>query len=296
MPSRVRQFVLLLLAGLLVSALAPVPSFAAPIKLYMKNGSYQLVSQYEVKGDRVRYYSVERSEWEEIPLALVDFDATKRAQQEEQTEHQKELERAHELETERFERSPAAGFEISPGVRLPQDSGVFAFDGRQVVRLVQSPAEIVRDKKRFALQMVLPGPLLKNQQLVVLAGPRAAIRLGSLQPAFYIQMTDTSGHFVLMPVKSSHDARVVERIQAGVGVGKSGELRDAVPLESKQLAAGVWKITPEHPLAVGEYVLGELVSDKLNLDVWDFGVEGAPTQTQGADEKPPVIRRNPTSN
>ena len=45
-------------------------AFAANIKLYLKDGDSHLVREYEVKGDRVRYYSVERGDWEEIPLAL----------------------------------------------------------------------------------------------------------------------------------------------------------------------------------------------------------------------------------
>ena len=55
---------------------------AASQKLFMKDGTYQLVSRYEVNGDRVRYYSVERSHWEEVPLSLVDLEATKHAQEE----------------------------------------------------------------------------------------------------------------------------------------------------------------------------------------------------------------------
>ena len=43
---------------------------AATVRLYMKDGSYHSVREYETKGDRVRYYSTERSEWEEIPLDL----------------------------------------------------------------------------------------------------------------------------------------------------------------------------------------------------------------------------------
>ena len=65
-------------AVLLLSVLAAPPVAWANQKLYMKDGSYQVVSSYEIQGDRVRYFSVERAEWEEVPTSLVDFDATKR--------------------------------------------------------------------------------------------------------------------------------------------------------------------------------------------------------------------------
>src|SRR5579875_1448305 len=52
-------------------------AWAANIKLYLKDGSYHLVREYQVETDRVRFYSVERSEWEEMPLSLVDLDKTR---------------------------------------------------------------------------------------------------------------------------------------------------------------------------------------------------------------------------
>jgi len=46
-----------------------------------------------------------------------------------------------------------------------------------------------------------------------------------------------------------------------------------LPLERVRLAAGVYELKPAQPLASGEYALGELLSQKLNIDVWDFGID-----------------------
>ena len=119
-------------------------------KLFLKDGTYQLVSSYEVNGERVRYYSVERSEWEEVPLSLVDLEATKRAQEEEKSAQKKQLEEGHEIEKERFDKPPDKGFEVAPGIHLPVEEGVFAFDGTRVIRLIQSTPEVVTDKRRAA--------------------------------------------------------------------------------------------------------------------------------------------------
>ena len=46
----------------------------------LKDGTYQLVRNYEKNGERVRYFSVERDAWEEIPALMVDWEATKKAE------------------------------------------------------------------------------------------------------------------------------------------------------------------------------------------------------------------------
>jgi hypothetical protein len=249
-------------------------------KLFLKDGTYQLVSSYEVHGDRVRYYSVERSAWEEIPSSLVDFEATKRAQEEQKAIQKKELEEGREIEQQRFEKPREVGFEIAPGIHLPQEEGVYAYDGVRVIRLIQSSAEVVTDKRRATLVLAIPAPLLKSRSIVVLTGAKAAVRLQQAQPTFYVQSSDGLGaKLELISVKVVKDSRVVEKAETGrAGTGKPSELRAAAQLERTQLAPGLYRLTPLHPLDPGEYALGEVAQQKLSLELWDFGLFETPSK------------------
>jgi hypothetical protein len=259
------------LAGLI---LTPLLLRADAIKLFLKDGSYELVKSYEVNGDRVRYYSLDRGDWEEIPKSLVDFGATQHTEAAKKVEQAKQLKAAEELQNQRFEIPTNNGYQIKPGVHLPGNGGVYAYDGMRVISLIQDPAKVVTDKKRIALILVMPGPLVKKQALVVLPGDKAAVRITVANPVFYIEDTDNwPMRALLVPLKQKKDSRVVERIESGMGLGKSGEKRTGVPLDRKQLAAGVYELKPTQPLDSGEYALGEMVEDKLNISVWDFGVD-----------------------
>jgi hypothetical protein len=274
--SPAKSFLMVALGLVLAGWLAFPRSGWAAIKLYLKDGSYQLVKSYEVQGDRVRYYSLERSDWEEVPVSLVDFDATKKAEEVEKATQKKQLEEAHELDTEHFNKIEPTGFEVAPGIRLPSAEGIYAFDGERVITLVQSSGELAKDKKRFALSLALPAPLLKNRDLVVLDGARAVVRIRATKPVFYVQFADAKiAAMQLIPVTSKKDLRVIEKIQSGIGVGKSGEVREAIPVERREIKPGLVTLHPLEPLAAGEYAIGELLSQKLNLEVWDFGIDGS---------------------
>jgi hypothetical protein len=259
-----------LLAGLLAS-----PCEASAIKLYMKDGSYQLVSSYEVQGDRVRYFSVERSEWEEIPTTLVDFDATKRGEDEVKSAEKKQLEQARQNDQERFYKSPDTGLEVAPGLRLPGDDGIFTVEGKRLVRLAQSEADSITDKKRAAMVLAVPLPIVKARSLIVLDGPKAVIRLNDPLPVFYVQSAAGLGaKLQLLRLKMEKQARVVEEVETTRGKNAtSSEERSIVQVERKQVAPNVYTLKPIQPLDGGEYALGEVVDDKLSLDVWDFGYE-----------------------
>ena len=59
-----------------------VPGMARNHRLILKDGNYQMVRDYQIVGDRVRYLSQERGEWEELPANLVDWDATRKWEKE----------------------------------------------------------------------------------------------------------------------------------------------------------------------------------------------------------------------
>jgi len=258
----------------------PAPACAQQVTLFLKDGTQLLVKSYQVEGDKIHFYNLDTHETEEMPVALVDFDATKRAAGEHATDGAKVVNEAKQLEKEHFGPDvagpgvKAVGFQVAPGLNLPLTEGVYAFDGLRVIPMVQSEGEVVTDKQRAVLMMAMPGPLLKRRSLVSLPGGQAAVRIVNPRPVFYIQSGDAwGGGAVLLPVKSSHGERVLEKVQSGMGLGASGEIREAVPVEKQAVAKGIYKLQPSKALDPGEYALGELVDGKLNMDVWDFGID-----------------------
>jgi len=265
----------LLAAALLLSLLAAPLVAGANQKLFMKDGSYQIVSSYEIQGDRVRYYSVERAEWEEVPTSLVDFDATKRAQEETKATQKKQLEDARQVEQERFYKPPDQGMEAAPGLRLPGDDGIFTVEGKRLVRLVESAGEVVTDKKRAAMLLAVPLPVMKARSLVILEGAKATIRLSDPWPVFYVQSAEGLGaKLELVRLKPGKESRVLEDLETSRGKnGKATEERAMVSIERKQVAPNIYTLKPLQPLEAGEYALGEVDDDKLSLNVFDFGYE-----------------------
>jgi len=265
----------LVAAALLLCGLAAPRAARGAVQLCLKDGTCLAVSSYEVKGDRVRYYSLERSEWEEVPLALVDLEATQRAQREAEETKKKQREEARELDRERFFKPPDQGLEVAPGLRLPGDDGVFTVEGRRLVRLVLSSGEAVTDKKRAAMVLAVPLPVMKMRSLVILDGAKAAVRLNDPWPVFYVQSADGLGtRLQLLRLKPGKESRVVENVDTSRGRNaETTEERTTVAVDRKQVAPKVYTLKSLQPLEAGEYALGELVGDKLSMDVFDFGYE-----------------------
>ena len=125
---------------------------SAADRLYLKDGSYQLTNQYEVKQDRVRYYSTERGEWEELPLDLVDIDRTKAELSERQTQLAGDAKaEAEERAAEKLAQKQVAS--------VPTEAGVYYIRGETSEPVKQAESKVVNNKKRSVLRALSPLPL-----------------------------------------------------------------------------------------------------------------------------------------
>ena len=177
--------------GLVLALQAPAQDAAR--RLILKDGSYQLVTKYEVKGDRVRYLSTERNEWEELPSSLVDWPATEKYEKDRSTSAVPEaaaIDKETDAERE-AERSHLP--QVAPGLRLPEDSGVFlldTFQGQpQLVELQQAEGDINRDTKGNILRGAL-NPVASAKQTIELDGEHATVRAHAAVPSIYINVED----------------------------------------------------------------------------------------------------------
>ena len=118
--------------------------------MVLKDGTFQIVREYQMEGDRVRYYSVERSEWEELPAALVDWDATKKSEADDAARDQELTKKikATELAARTADLDSDRSYEARPGILLPDNAGLYAVDGKAVVTMEQNEAVSHLDKGR----------------------------------------------------------------------------------------------------------------------------------------------------
>ena len=297
-------------------------------RLILKDGNYQPATKWETKGDRVRYYSAERSEWEELPTSMVDWAATEKFNNDlangaataiggistrvstgvsDEDAAEKKLEES---------KSPT----IAPGLKLPDSGGVYLLDFyRQKPELIEVTQNGGKLNKNVAHNILIAtiDPIASSKQSIEIKGPRAQVQAHQAQPVLYVQISQSDDdssdagnskadkskpspalaqRFRIVRAEKKKDSRVVGNLKIAF-YGKVSQQGNWVPTKVEPVTADWAKVTPEKPLAPGEFALVEMLGgNQMNLYVWDFGIdptapENPPTWT--AVQPKPGTNKNP---
>src|ERR1700719_2653798 len=263
-------------------------------KLMLKDGNFQLVRSYERNGERVRYFSVERGDWEEIPAAMVDWDATEKARIADEKAEAALLKKVQAQEQARQVVSVVdvdASLTVGRGGFLPNGEGMFAVAGKTVTPLEQVGAQTRSDKKRVLAQVISPVPIIPGKRNVEIPGAASKIRvsIATGPPEFYLREVAPDPDNPTSIAQSSRpgiDGPEVQLVRATVKGGKrrlesiksllgqeiSSEM-NTISIQRWEMAKNVYRFTLSEPLPPGEYALAEILPDGLNIFVWDFGVD-----------------------
>ncbi|MGA9883112.1 MAG: hypothetical protein WBQ34_05280 [Candidatus Acidiferrales bacterium] len=244
-------------------------------KLMLKDGSYELVREYEIQGDRVRYYSIDRSQWEVIPAAIVNWDATKKREAEEEKSQASLLAKVKKQEDE-HDALPAldidASLELTPGVFLPPGDGLFVFDGKSVLQIPQAQTDSQISKTHLLERVLVPVPIIPSRKMISIPGEHAKFRVNTGQPEFYLRTADARTPDVeLIRAKISHGKRHIMNLDELMG--DQHATSNTLPMQQWVIAKDVYRYTLGEKLPRGEYVIAEILPNEgMSLYVWDFGV------------------------
>ncbi len=271
-------------------------------RLILKDGSYQVVRKYEVRGNIVRYISAERGgEWEELPNDLVDWGATERYAREHApgssagsppaNEAAAEIDREEQqARTEEAARMP----EVSRGLQLPDLDGVFALDTYrdkpELVEVTQSSGDVNRNLGHNILRSTI-NPFASQKLSIRVDGAKSKVRLHVQDPVLFVSLdlpenpipdstafpVDTHGaasrktgpsggspdsHYAIIRLDQRKDSRVIGSVNISL-LGKVSQSENMIDASTEILPGKHWmRVVPKRPLDRGEYALIEILSPK----------------------------------
>jgi hypothetical protein len=239
--------------------------WGATIRLYLKDGTHHNVREYQKLTDRVKYFSTERGDWEEIPLELVDLKRTETEVARREADR-KEDARQQDAE-EKAERAQRREIEA-----IPWEAGVFQVKGEKPITLQNAETKVVNNKRRSILKAVTPIPMVAGKATVELDGAESSYKVPPGQPEFYLRMGKDVRFEIIRLRAGKNNTRIVQDWDI-VPVSKElMEKTDVIESFKQQLADGLYKVWPTKPLVAGQYAVAWWVEGQGNIQVWDFTV------------------------
>jgi hypothetical protein len=289
-----------------------IPGMGRNHRLILKDGNYQLVRDYQIVGDRVRYLSQERGDWEELPANLVDWDATRKWEkdhadlvEEDTSPAMVEAEHLDAEESQERNDQNARRPQVAEGVELPDEDGVFILDTYQgTPELVELISKDLSMNAKSRKGIAVLNPLATQKASLELEGAHARTHLHVNDPVIYLSLgveeetepvlshpitVDTGGAKAVNGKHGAHspqsgfvivrvDERQAVRIVGAIKVEPTGTVtqdEDTIPTKVEEMPGKRWlRVTPQQKLSIGEYALVEIISPSdINESVWDFRVD-----------------------
>lgn len=290
-----------------------LPAMSHNHRLILKDGSYQVVHDYKIVGDRVRYLSQERGDWEEMPVDLVNWDATKKWEQQhtdltsedDSSPAMKEAVSIDKEEQEERDDQKARMPEVATGLELPDEDGIFVLDNfHGTPELVELPPSNLDLDARQRHGIGVLNPMAGQRADLTLQGAHSRIHLHVNEPSFFLALevadqkepvlsepvtvhTSTEGMnhkpkpthsaqsgYALVKVDERNAVRVIGAIHISPG-GQVTQDENVIAATTQVMPGKHWlRIDPRQPLEIGEYALVEILSSSdINQQVWDFRVD-----------------------
>ena len=251
---------------LLALAILACAAWAANLKLYMKDGSYHVVREYQVLPDRVHFYSVERSDWEDVPKDLVDLKRT----ESEAAERQTKLDAGRQSPWPRRRRPSGIWKKRSGGSRrIP---GAYWLLGNEVQVMKLAESTVHTNKGRAILKKLAPVPVITGKATLEIQGAHSLNVFTNPEQEFYLQLSEPE-RFGIAKLTTKGAVRIVENVTTLPVVNEIVEEPTMVDILKKELDGGLYKIWPKEKLEPGEYAVVEYTESKLNIQVWDFAIK-----------------------
>jgi hypothetical protein len=314
---------LLLAATVFILAGTPASAQQLAKRLILKDGTYQLATRWEIKGDRVRYLSAERNDWEEVPEDLVDWKATSKFEQDRAAgaPSPEAVEVDKELAAERVQEEAKTPL-VAPDLHLPENALFLLFDTfqnqPQLVELQQNDGQVNRNRGQNMIRAaIIPIPISSSKQTIEIQGVHATVQAHTTVPSIFINLSFEEGsdskatsqasqrpqqpqqpeqpwdRFHIVHAKLKDGKRIVGVIKVNP-LGKATQTQNLVTTTCQQLSGGWVKVTPTAALEPGEYAVVELLGrDGMNTYVWDFGVN--PAAPANASAVKPATAATPAS-
>jgi len=242
----------------------------ANLRLYLKDGTWHVVREYQVQSDRVRYFSTERGDWEEIPLELVDLKKTAATIKQHEEKERADAKKA-DVE-ERAERAIRAEVE-----QIPVELGVYMVEGKTVKAIKKAETKIKDNKRRNILKVLSPIPMISGKATIEIDGEQSANVVNQDQPEFYIRLA-AAERFAIAKLSTLKGNRVVDRVEIVPVTKEYVDNIEVLDVFRHQVDDGLYKIWPVKPLTPGEYAVVEYTDGTANVQAWDFAYKpGAAT-------------------